>query len=178
MVGIPGETKLGNTRLVEYGIRQEKSDIRVHVSIATKRLYIFRTSEAVRLIDTGNYKIREARQGPIVTAKGYLIPPDDIRGCAVREIPKDLLADNVFLPDDDEGERGKKAEGLVFDWLMLLGHEVDVETDIDKQRDGIDLWCNGEAIQVKCDWRAGSRERGGTGNLFIQVAECNPSGVK
>jgi hypothetical protein len=30
-------------------------------------------------------------------------------------------------------------------------------------------------IQVKLDFRGGERELGGTGNLFLQTAECNPT---
>ena len=176
MDGKPGVTRLGNTQLVEYGIRQEKSDIRAHVSVATKSVYVYGTSDGVAAINTGMYRKAPAYTGSIVTAEGYLVPPDAISGCKRIPIPSDLMS---FNTTDSTSVKGDKAMRVVMqmlkDRLIPIALDVSDITDEMMQLEGTDIIVQATArVQVKCDWRAGPRELGGTGNLFVQVAECNP----
>ena len=49
--------------------------------------------------------------------------------------------------------------------------------EMDLQINGVDIVINmNTKIQVKCDYRGGPKAYGGTGNLYLQVRECNPFG--
>ena len=84
-----------------------------------------------------------------------------------------------FSPEDSTGAKGDKAVKIVSGLIRrgmfpfyLEGIEVG---DYDLQIEGLDIIVSMNArIQVKCDYRGGPRWHGGTGNLFLQVAECNP----
>ncbi len=46
--------------------------------------------------------------------------------------------------------------------------------DEQMQVNGTDIYVSAKIkIQVKCDYNAGHIEYGGTGNLFLQISECN-----
>lgn len=42
--------------LVEYGIQNEQSDIRAHVCVVAKRVYVYSTDEGKRIAATGRFK--------------------------------------------------------------------------------------------------------------------------
>lgn len=176
MDGEYGVTRLGNTQLVEYGIRQEKSDIRAHVSVDTNSVYVYGTSEGIEAINTGEHRKAPAYTGSMITAEGYLVPPDAIKGCKRIPIPPGLMS---FNKTDSTSAKGDKAVRVVMqmikDRLIPIALDVSDITDEMMQIEGTDIIVQATArVQVKCDWRAGHRELGGTGNLFIQIAECNP----
>jgi len=173
--------------LINYGIQNEQSDIRVHVCPTVKRVYVYPTICGLRAIETGNYPIHNGYQKGVdePTAKGYLVPPFDIEKC-VGLVFRQIAWDTVrFSPDDTTTVKGQKAVRLVEALLKsglfpvpFLGTEI---TDKDIQIEGTDIIVNlgiGEEkslhLQVKCDYPGGERELGGTGNLFLQVAERNP----
>ena len=173
---------LGNTELVEYGIQNEDSDLRVHVCPTVRRMYIYSTSAGVAAIETGKYEKAAANTlvdgAWIKTAEGYLVPPDDIDGCVNVTIPEWMAAH--FSKDSSTTRKGALATRLVQrfckeGWFPLPAGAIPVD-DHRMQVSGIDLIIIGDRvkIQVKCDFRGGPRELGGTGNLFLQVAECNP----
>ena len=188
MGGIVGETRPGNTRLVEYGIQNEKSDYRAHVSVIAKRVYFFPTQIALDAVignrdQDGNYLYRKVpvNTNGIVTAEGFLVPPRDIDECQNVEIPEDIFEMAEFRQFDTTSEKGRKALVVVKEMLkrQLLEMSLDVKeiSDEDMQVSGADILVQLQArIQVKCDWNCGERKFGGTGNLFLQVAECNPWG--
>ena len=63
--------------------------------------------------------------------------------------------------------------------LISLALSVAQVPEVDMQLNGSDLEImHAKSIQVKCDWNAGHKELGGTGNLFLQVEECNPLGLR
>ena len=66
----------GNTKLVEYGIHNEGSDIRAHVCVLARRVYVFPTANALACIDAGDYPRRpvytQINGVSTVTAEGYL----------------------------------------------------------------------------------------------------------
>jgi len=195
-----GETKLGNTDLVDYGIQNEESDLRIHVSPATKSIYVYDTINGVDAVvcdsANGNRKVKVRTQmkdefgDPIVdrtgaplkvvTAEGYLVPPHDIYGCHRIDIPDDVLNTANFRFHDSTTQKGNKAVVVVKKMLNrglipLTPDDVDEISDEEMQVSGVDISISSKAkIQVKCDWKAGPKEYGGTGNLFLQVSECNP----
>ena len=81
----------------------------------------------------------------------------------------------------DTSIKGQWAVDIVKHSLKLgmvpFKFKVDEITDKDLQIKGKDIIAvNSFSIQVKCDWSAGPKEKGGTGNLYIQTHECNPHG--
>ena len=61
--------------------------------------------------------------------------------------------------------------------LISLPINATIIDDKDIQIAGTDIIvCSHLKIQVKCDYRAGNKKhhRRVTGNLFLQIAECNP----
>ena len=178
MDGTPGVTKQGNSVLVDYGIAQEHSDIRAHVSVTAQAVYVYPTKLGLAAIATGKHKQRPAFTGDICTAVGYLVPPAAIRQCRKIVIPPHIFAQADFCERDSATAKGQKAVRVVR-WLLRSGlfplwAEPTIVADVDMQVDGMDILVAMRArIQVKCDWRAGDGD-GCTGNLFLQVQECNP----
>jgi len=169
------------SELVDYGIQTEDSDIRAHVSVVAGKVYVFPTKLAVALVKSGKYPERKAWQPgiPYPTAKGYIIPWRDIPNIVPVAASKFIREQN-FGSEDSTTLKGEKAsnvvEGLVrLGWFPLAVLPI-VSEDTEIQRRGIDIivHCTWR-IQVKCDFHAGE---GGTGNLFLQVAERNPFGAK
>ena len=73
---------------------------------------------------------------------------------------------------------------MVLNGLLPIPAIADNVREIDVQLLGGDVIIKPNAIrkdeiviQVKCDYDGGERELGGTGNLFLQVAESNPLGI-
>lgn len=170
-----------NTALVDYGIHTEGSHIRAHVCIASKRLYVFPTIEGVRLVMHRNPQWRRpAYQGNIQTADGYAVPVTEFRELLWRPLPP-FIVDAfkeprvaLFL-----GAKGNLAVTTVQYFLMTgqfpLVMSGSVVTDRNMQVQGTDIIINlSTKIQVKCDWKGGHQEAGGSGNLYLQIAECNP----
>ena len=88
------------------------------------------------------------------------------------EIPAERLAQAQatagILGEAAIVEEGLRAQGFGVPAVLLKGGhlEGDVVTDL--------LVTASLRIQVKCDYRGGPRELGGSGNLFLQTHECNP----
>ena len=175
----------GNTELIEYGIQNEASDIRAHVCVTTERMYVYSTTSGVETIEKGDYRMMPAFQWvngqSMKTAEGYLVPPEDIEGCITKTIPQSLIEHYSFDRSDSTSIKGNKAVGVVMSFIQA-GHfpfiaEGQVIDDRNLQVSGTDIHVGiDKKIQVKCDYNGGPRELGGTGNLYLQVAECNPLG--
>jgi hypothetical protein len=177
-----------NQKLVNYGIHNENSDIRVHVCPVVRRVYVYSTQDGIGAIDTEKHRLVNGYQKGVefATAKGYLVPPDDIAGIAAVQIRDTAWQYLAFDENDETSKKGSKATRLVIGMLEsgllpipALAEEV---TRADLQIDGADIIIRGKSItqedikiQVKCDFKGGHRELGGSGNLFLQVAECNPN---
>ncbi len=168
-------------RLFDYGIAQEQSDIRAHVAVAMRTIFVFRTKIAAALLGRPHqYRLVSAGQpgveGP--TATGYLVPPGDIPGIRRIECCKDPRWWAHFTDERaDTGAKGDAAVGVVV-WLLRYGRfplwvDADESEDRDIQRSGTDIIvCCKQRIQVKCDWHAGNPAKSGC--LFLQVSERNP----
>lgn len=167
--------------LIEYGIHNEASNIRAHVAVLAKMLYVFPTICGVRAMKA--HPIKQAKQPgcEYFTASGHCVPPD-----AIENIRRLKIAD-VRLEGFDESltttQKGDRAVAIVEAFLKAgrfpLWLEGEFITDAKIQRTGTDLAVNGKwKIEVKCDYKAsdarGVPDKRCTGNLYLQVAELNP----
>jgi hypothetical protein len=170
-------------KLFEYGIQLERSDIRVHVSPSTRRLYVFPTAEAQRLLDQrgADFPAVTATQPGVeyVTAIGKLVPCNDMP--LLQVVTLDHYAWwQKFKPTYATSTKGRMAVSIVL-WALRNGRlplwirDARESASCKVQRSGTDIliWARFR-IQVKCDWSAGPVEWGGSGNIFLQEAELNP----
>ena len=176
-------TKLGNTKLVQYGIYEEVVDLRIHVGFLVGEVFIYEREKM--LVGLDKYRVVSAYQSGIETARGHLVPVD---GIVSVPIPPDILENNKCNEKTDEGTKGANALAVVQEMLQsrVIQHampeyfKVSAEPvkDLKLQIEGRDIVLieNFPSMQVKCDYRAGSRSKGGTGNVFVQTHECNPFG--
>lgn len=172
-------------KLFEHPIQLERSDIRIHVSPATRRLYVFQTAAAQKLLEErgDEFPDRMAYQADVdfATARGKPIPCGQMPTLRVVKLAaEDWWAE--FAAAHTTSKKGVAAARLVERALregwIPLPYDLVVETkDLKLQRSGLDIqvWAH-HRIQVKCDWKAGSIAHGGSGNLFLQQAELNPKG--
>jgi len=172
----------GNKRLVEYGILNERSDFRAHVTYKAMRVYVFPTKNAAALLaqaESLHLQRKSVFTGSLETAQGYLVPVSYLEGLNEIIIPPDLYQAHRIYPTDLTTTKGLKATQIV---LGLLKHnlislplqyrEID---SLALQISGTDILINSTwRMQVKCDWAGGEKRYGGTGNLYLQTAECNP----
>lgn len=170
-------------KMVEYGIQTEASDYRLHVCFCTGLLYLFPRFSALEMIESDLYPKAFARQPGVdyATGQGYLLPCDPLvfPDLVEIEIPTDIMQEVDCRLEDSLVVRGQKAERVVrmmFERKLVQTH-LDLNlgsTNQKAQIEGIDFITRSLKHQVKCDFKGGPRERGGTGNLFIQTAELNP----
>ena len=171
-----------NPDLVDYGIHNEASDIRIHVARLAKKLYIFRTVYGLAAIDLGNYRIGYVRRNGGIVGEGYLVPPGDIMFISEVSIPDHVLEKYpLHAKQGQESEKGEQGEKIVQDMSdlgILIGPLIyDREKSVKVQISGIDGRGRANlAIQVKYDEQAGKGHDDCTGNLFLQRAERNPEG--
>lgn len=165
-------------KLIEYGIKQEKSNIRAHVCPAAKYVYVYQTKVVQDLIQRQAYREVSVTTNGQTTAKGLLVPLDDIPG--LRRVP---IADKMWEKMDIQSDqstsvKGRKAHELVEklierDRFPLFNKPISI-TNLDLQYAGVDLMVvEDKKIQVKCDLKGGDKRHGGSGNLFIQTYESN-----
>lgn len=168
---------LGNTVLVNYGIQTETSDIRAHVCPVVKLVYLYKTSSGLNAINSHQYKTGEAYTNGIVTGVGYLVPPSDIEGIISVGAPDYWWS--FFDRKQTTTKKGELAMRMVKKMILsgmipLISSVMEI-TERDLQVSGADLLVRADfKIQVKCDFNGGDRTLGGTGNLFLQIMECNP----
>jgi hypothetical protein len=166
--------------LHEYGIAQEQSDIRAHVSLPGRRITVYRTADMVALLAANEYTEKPGHQPGVdhETAKGRLVPLDDIQ-------PQYVLRSDKFpwgrWNHDRMGckEKGDMAvtcvkAAIVANLFPLwVCGRVNGDRELDIQ--GTDIIVSAKRkIQVKYDYGAYPKQDGGTGNLYIQTHECNP----
>jgi hypothetical protein len=161
--------------LFEYGIQTEVSDIRAHVSVCNKTLYVFPTRNGVEAIARHDPPLRDAGQAGVKgrTAEGWLVRIEwisDIRKLAFLSWP----GWSAFGANMTTSEKGALAVKCVRETMRIGKFPFWVDADEDDRENvqikGTDIlvFCR-KRVQVKCDWRAGE-----TGNLFLQRAERNP----
>lgn len=160
---------LGNTELIEYGILNENSDVRVHITELAA--YIFWTKQAQEIIKCNEYPIKPSYQWidlkRVHTADGWCVPICDIPHKKV------ILPENYKVSfHANERQKGELAEQivnqLIQDNLFPSSYLFKIEPDINAQLKGTDMYLKNK-IQIKCDlpiekW----------GNFYLQIRECNP----
>jgi hypothetical protein len=169
-----------NGELFAYGILTEASDIRAHVSVVNRTIYVFQTRFGVAAIEAYAPPLREARQPGVtgVTARGWLVNIDwiaDLRRVRFWSWSGwDAFADERL----STSQKGALAVQCVLR-VMQLGRFPFWLDAMEDTRDYIQIagtdvlvFCK-KRVQVKCDARSGDRPRG-TGHLFLQQAERNP----
>ena len=162
--------------LVEHGIQTEDSDIRCHVAPGTRTIFVFRTAAALSIMEAAVERAASQPGVVGVTARGRVVQWHAIPG--IRRLRWESVEWwTWFSRDQSTTEKGRNAV-LVVQRLLGAGRfpiwcgYVGESLDVDIQISGTDLIVAGHwRIQVKCDYDAGP---GGTGNLFLQTAECNP----
>jgi hypothetical protein len=162
--------------LFEHGIHTENSDVRAHVSVCNRMIYVFQTVEGRRAIERNHFPLANAWQDGVAgrTAEGWLVRIECIDG--IRRLWFNSWTKwDQFTPNLNTSQKGKLAVECVVD-LMKGGYFpfwIDEATESDRENvqiKGTDIIVFArKKIQVKCDWRAGE-----TGNLFLQRAERNP----
>ena len=165
--------------LVEYGIRTERSDIRAHVSVVNRAVYVFKTQDGLSAITESAREERWASQpgvsGP--TAKGWLVPVEAIRDIRTLRF-QSWEGWGDFQPTLSTSLKGQLAVDCVIATMRLgrfpLWFDALEDKDERIQQQGTDIlvFCR-KKIQVKCDYYGGTKPLG-TGNLFFQSHERNP----
>lgn len=182
---------LRNTDLVDYGIQTEESDLRAHVCVNARRVYVYPTIKGIEAIRSNKYRKLPASQpgAAFATAEGFVVPPGDIWGCIDINAGWAMDQAGAIRYDDTTSRKGEWAVNVVRrllsrGWFPMWGTPEVIES-LDIQIKGIDVIVTSKArIQVKCDYEGGTPPRPGrrgeriTGNLFLQTAECNPFGRK
>lgn len=189
MAGPPSATS-AEPVLFHYGIRTEKSDIRAHVGVLARSVFIFRTKHGIEAIEKHNPPLRPAYQGGVVgkTAEGYPVQMGWVRDLRVRNLSHWPVWDG-WTQALSTTEKGRRAVKLVCELLKHGLFPLWVNADDDDRKSiqlhGTDVVVFArQRIQVKCDYRAGwvndgtIRKHPGhpmcTGNLFLQDYERNP----
>jgi len=159
--------------LYQYGIFEEKSDIRAHVS--DHIIYVFKTHEILRLIKENKFERKFAYQPGYSepTALGFIIKPCHIKD--IRELKFNSWDSwDLFNSEWTTTAKGRWAIDCVIELIRIGRFPFWLET---KQTDDVKIDIQGtdiliamnQKIQVKCDYPAVR-----TGNLYIQTHEKNP----
>lgn len=172
----------GNCSMVQYGIQNEMSDFRAHVTYPIMRTYVFPTDKARSLIEQADHfglVMKTIKTGTIETAQGYPVPLSYIEGLQEIVIPPDVWRANFIDKAMPTSTKGTIATSIVVALLKkdMVPLPVRLQHADSKalQISGTDIIVNASLhLQVKCDMPGGERRYGGSGNLFIQIAECNP----
>lgn len=170
--------------LVAYGIQNEASDLRIHVCVAARVLYLYHTPAAQRLLAASTYprvpgyQIVDGRR--VRTAEGYLVPPQDIPGILCFRLPGWIWTMHAIGRHDPPTRKGELAVQIVREALKAgripLPTTSEIITEEAAQIGGVDLVATTRMrIQVKCDYDGGYKNLGGTGHLYLQIAESNPT---
>jgi len=166
------------SQLVDYGIETEQSDIRAHVSVVNRSIYVFPTADGVAAVQGAIFPLRPAYQPDVegATAEGWLVPIKRIQN--LRRLSFQTFAWEKFHPTMSTSEKGALAVECVAESMRLGRFPFWVDAQETERREiqikGTDIivFCH-KRVQVKCDWRCGDQPAG-TGNLFLQKAERNP----
>lgn len=168
---------------IQYGILQELSDYRVHVCPKVRKVYWYKTSDMLELLNKADtpYKLKGVGKPPY-TATGYPIPITDIPGLRTySQLPEKWWDKQDFQMTDSTSDKGAKAEWIVKGCILkgfvpVFEYKCVMVTDKTQQLAGIDIQAGCKMnIQVKCDFSGGRNDdtKVGTGNLFVQMTETN-----
>lgn len=180
---------IGNHKLVDYGIQNERSDARVHVCWPIMRVYVFSTENGRRAVGrakSSGIKTKPVYTNGILTATGYPVPTSWIEDMRDVQIPPDIWKKYHIDDFQTTSQKGQMATYIAYEMLQRGLIPLPVQPNHADSRalqiEGTDIiTINSEfKLQVKCDFPGGDRrccdENGkpASGNLFLQESECNP----
>ncbi len=175
---------MGESKLREHGLKQEGSDLRIHICAKVMKAYLFPTARGIDAINSGLYPEYSAGQEGVnfSTARGFCVPPGDISGCVAYPIPENILIRYPIEYSFSCKKKGKVAVSIAR--VMLRQGLIRFPTlpqkimsgDIKMEKTGT-MHIGNCKIRIKCDFNGGDRSLGGTGSLFLQTAEANPLGI-
>jgi hypothetical protein len=161
--------------LFEYGIHTEQSDVRAHVSVCNRTIYVFQTRNGVAAVEKHQPPLVTAGQPGVIgpTADGWLVKLEWIKDLRARRF--DTWAGwGKFDQRLSTSRKGRLAVECVIA-IMRLGYfpfwldaSEDDRENVQIKGTDILVFCK-KRVQVKCDYMAGK-----TGNIFLQHAERNP----
>lgn len=163
--------------LHEYGIHTEESDVRAHVSVVDRTVYVFPTVNGVQAVNKFEPPLRPAFQQGVVgaTASGWLVKTswvEDLRRLQFASWERwPAVNDKKSM---STSEKGAMAVACVLECMRRGRFPFWIDATEDDRRSvqlkGTDIlvFCN-KRVQVKCDWDIGK-----TGNLYLQKSERNP----
>lgn len=163
-----------NSTLYEHGIDADSSDYRVHVCFGEGMVYLYSTAAMRELLLTNPYRIYESP-----TSRAYIVPVASVPECQSVPIPNRWL-ENLSTKVSKSSPTSTKRmwSEMLVRRMFERGHltllpTATMETSRAKQLAGHDIRIQLDCtVQVKCDWDGGAN---GSGNLYIETAECNPN---
>lgn len=167
---------MSSPALADHGILTEKSDIRAHVSVVNKTVYVFLTKNGVYAIEHYNLKKVVSSQEGVKgdTSEGYLCPINKMDGLQTYPFPE-WAEWSKMEATNNTSKLGELAEECVLELINLGFVPFRVcairNNQIDTQITGMDIiiHLNYPNVQVKCDKRVGE-----TKNLYLETKERNP----
>lgn len=184
-MGSVGKRNIGNTVLVEHGIQTCESEYIIHVCPKPGKIYIYASSVGLDAVESGLYPIKSVwtrlpNKMLCETAQGYPVPWEHLENIRYIDIPNDLLEYHSHVKNAPTSRKGRWAEWVVKEMMgrgLLTFKNIEAVNDVEMQIRGIDIQAYTPTYQVKYDGPGGHREFGGSGNLFLQIRECNPLGA-
>jgi hypothetical protein len=176
--------KSSKPELFDYGIQSEDSHVRAHVCPTVRRIYVYPTAKGIKALPNGKeaYGYQPGVEG--ATAKGNLVKPFNIENCVSLQINDKAWTFINFKEGESTTEKGAKAVKLIVAMIRVglfpLPAGIIIDPNVSKaiqiKGDDIYVWTQKSRvkIQVKCDFRGGEKNLGGTGHLYLQTAERNP----
>lgn len=158
-----------------YGVQSEKSDIHVHVAPGTRLVMAVMTSELQMVMWNYPEAVSE-------TFRGRKVPLGVLNSLRYLQTKPEWWG--MFHPSqhwDSPSVKGDKARQLLTQiidqgWFFVWPHQQKITDEKAWQLDGEDILLKPLRLQVKCDWIAGPKEKGGSGNIFAQTHETNQFG--
>src|SRR3990172_1832719 len=134
-----GQRAVMNRELFPHGIQTENSDIRAHVSVVNRTIYVFKTRAGNDAVATRNPPTATAGQPGVdgVTADGWLTPIewiDDLRRVRYFSWPRW----NEFLPELATTDKGALAVACVIDAMRLGRFPIWLEA-VEDERENIQI---------------------------------------
>jgi len=169
--------------LFDYGIYTECSDVRAHVGVLAKMVFVFPTRNAISAVEEHNPKLVFGFQSGVSapTASGWLIALELIRDLRTIPVKSNWSGWYGWTDNLSTTQKGQRAVELVLQMLRLGRLPIWLDNVEDDPRQNIQIKGTDivvyahKRIQVKCDFRAGPKSIPGcTGNIFIQKSERNP----
>jgi hypothetical protein len=170
-----------SVELFNHGILTENSDIRAHVGVLAKSVFVFQTADGIRAIEQYNPIVKPAFQPGVdgKTADGYLVKLEWIRDLRTRKLAHWPVWDG-WTDALSTSDKGVRAVRVICEMLKRAVFPLWIDGTYDDERKTIQIKGTDvvvfarKRIQVKCDYRAGTGHPMCTGNVYLQFAERNP----